>query len=839
MNTRMRCRHCTSPIESAWRYCVRCGASSGLLELPSGDVDLAPISVHESAGAVRRSVEVHNRGFTDVRVRLRLDEAPPWVRLVTASDIRVEPQGSSDVTLELAPPSSANGSYRFLLHLEHDDGPRSPVDRGAIAGLNWRLASMDASTVHMRVGIVERMPLRLDQQVLVFSERLTSRTLTLRNPNGDAAEFSVLAPSGVDVRVPGSEATVVPGRNGTVFGQTDLEVRVDLPRLRAASATGAQDLIVIADEVQQSVRMHVMQNGRTANAAPLVIGVDFGTDNTSVFARAPGSGEPPEAVPILGSHEARVPSYIAYERGSSIPKLYGRDAKDLLSQPERLQEDYRIEYDVKRWLRVASEDPRRRDALRDYLKRLYLDIEAYLRAKDMAAYAGIKFVFTLPVLDQSELYETQRSVMRDAILEAFGARIQRGITSADDFVFVTEPQAAAACFLFDEAVLTEMGLPGYESNDLFAVVDSGAGTTDLALVRVTGDAGIDRFEVLAVRGTDLFAEPAGRTAGLGFFGGRWVDEQLYDLMVRVAADGINRAYPDVGATPESMRTYLEETLQRAGLDHKAPEKYVEMVKPRLFTKSHAGHKVQLRQVPLIKERALDPDIDTSRYLPSYAVTVGDFDERLRHAGVLDRLTQTLAAMMTEGTGGERIQSLPPEQRHLRYIFAVGGNSHLPQLAQDLKARFPGAAVLPSDDTHARMSPPEDLDADTSSIRMTAVARGSVWSVGDDQASLMPFRLTLRAAGHGEVVLLRENSPYTMQLPVQTFLVRPSEPYEADVMIRIDEGSYRIGVIRYVCVGETDTLVRRSLHFELDRDWVLSASVRGGAEVEEVLRHAVR
>ena len=838
---RIRCAHCTSPVEEFWRYCVRCGASTACIEVPAGDVDLAPINVHKSVGVVRRTVTIRNRGFADMRVRLRLEGAPSWVGLLTAGEVRIAPQASSDVTLELIPPASASGAYRFLLHLEHDDGERSPIEHGGITGLNWRLSNVAVSTVHLRVGIAERVQLRLDQEVLVFSHRVASRSLNLRNPNSDAADFSVLAPSGVEVRLQGTDEMVVPGRNGTTSGSTELRVSVDPARLRGANShsAGTHDLIIMADDVQQSVRVHVLENGGTANAVPLVIGVDFGTDNTSVFARVPGSGGAPEPVPILGSLDARVPSYIAYEKGSSIPKLYGRDAKDLLSQPEKLQEDYRIEYDVKRWLRVAGEDQRRRTALRDYLKRLYLDIEEYLRGKGMASYAGIKFVFTLPVLDQSELYDTQRTVMRDAILEAFGARIQRGITSAGDFVFVTEPQAAAACFLFDEAVLTEMGLPGYEKNDLFAVVDSGAGTTDLALVRVTGETGIDRFEVLAVRGSDLFAEQAGRAGGLGFFGGRWVDEELYDIMVRVAADGINRAYPEVGATLDSMRAYLEDTLQRAGLDHKSPEKYVEMVKPRLFTKSHAGHKVQLRQVPLIKERALDPDIDTSRYLPSYAVTVGDFDERLRQTGVLDRLTQTLDAMMSEGAGGECIQGLPPEQRHLRYIFAVGGNSHLPQLAHELKARFPGAAVLPADIPSARSTVSEELDSDTSSIRMTAVARGSVWSVGDDQASLMPFRLTLRSAGQGEVVLLRENSPFTMQLPVQTFLVRASEPYEAEVRIRLGDSSYRIGMIHYGVDGANDALLRRSLHFELDADWVLTAYVRGGPVAEEVLRYVVR
>jgi hypothetical protein len=827
------CQHCASPLEDTWRYCVRCGASTARLELPGSDVELASISMQRGGISVRRTITLRNRGVSVLGVRVRLEGAPSWIRLVTAGEIRVEPMGASDVALEVTPPASAAASHRFQLLVEHDDGPRSPIEGGRLGGVNWNLRNGTTSTLHLRIEIAEQADIRVEQEVLVFSQRINERTLTLRNANADEVTFALLAPEGLRAGRANGGQFAVPGRNGTHEGRLDIPVSVDPARWRSADASKPRELVVATEETEHHVRVHLIENGGTTAAVPLVIGVDFGTDNTSVFARIPGAGAAPEPVPILGSHEARVPSYVAYEGDSAIPKFFGRDAKDLLSQPERLQQDYRIEYDVKRWLRFANDDRSRRTVLRDFLKRLYLDIEAYLAEKEMASYAGIKFVFTLPVLDQSELYSSQRDVMRSAILEAFGPRIQRGITSPEDFVFVTEPQAAAACFLFDEAVLTEMGLPGYETNDLVAVVDSGAGTTDLALVRVTGKEGIDRFEVLAVRGTDLTDVDEG---DLGVFGGRWVDEQLYDLMVGIAADGIRRAYPDAHATPESMRSYLEGTLQRAGLDHTAPEKYVEMVKPRLFTKVHASHKVQLRQVPLIRERALDPAIDTSRYLPSYAVTVGDFDSRLRQAGVLDRLIQALDGMMTEGEAGERIQRLPPEQRHLRYIFAVGGNSHLPQLVQALKERFPGAAVLPGEGSRARTAVASDeLDTDSASIRMIAVARGSVWSVGHDLAGLLPFRLTLRAAGQGEVVLLRENSPFTMQLPVQTFLVRPSQPYEAEVRVHLDGTSRRIGLVRYAVAGASDALVRRSLHFELNDAWVLSAVVHGGSSPEEVLR----
>jgi hypothetical protein len=831
----VRCPHCASPVEESWRYCVGCGASTARLELPVGDVELAPIIMQRGGVTARRTLILTNRGVGQARARLRLEGAPSWARLLTAGEVRIEPMGAFEIDLELAPPSAAAASHRFQLLVDHDEGPRSPTEHGRVTGVNWSLTNTITSAIHLRVAVAERSDLLHDQDLLVFSHRITDRILTLRNPNADEVSFAVLAPDGVRATAAGSSGRlVVPGRNGALEGRADVHVSLDAARWRSSSGVKRGELTVVADGVEHRVRIHVIDGGGTTAAVPMVIGIDFGTDNTSVFARIPGSGASPEPVPILGSQDARVPSYIAYERDSTVPKFFGRDAKDLLSQPEKLQQDYRIEYDVKRWLRFAHDDRSRRTVLRDYLKRLYLDIEAFLVGKQMASYAGIKFVFTLPVLDQEEMYRNQRDVMRTAILEAFGPRIQRGITTADDFTFVTEPQAAAACFLFDEAVLTEMGLPGYEKDDLFAVVDSGAGTTDLALVRVTGEEGIGRFEVLAVRGSDLTDGDGG---GLGVFGGRWVDEQLYDLMVRVAADGINRAYPDARATPESMRAYLEDTLQRAGLDHTSPEKYVEMVKPRLFTKVHASHKVQLRQVPLIRERALDPAIDTSRYLPSYGVTVGEFDERLRLTGSLDRMVQALDAMMTEGEAGERIQGLQPEQRHLRYIFAVGGNSHLPQLVQALKERFPGAAVLPGEGGRAR-TVADDVDADASSIRMIAVARGSVWSVGHDLSGVLPFRLTLRAAGQAEVVLLRENSPFTMQLPVQTFLVRPSQPYEAEVRVHLDGESLRIGLVRYRSTGTSDALVRRSLHFALDDAWVLTAVVQGGPDPEEVLRLAL-
>lgn len=833
----MRCNHCGTAIDSSWRFCVRCGSSTARFVPPGDDVELPSVSTSDGSGASRRSIDIRNDGWAPLRVRLALQGGPSWARLVTATELRLDPQADTRVGMELRPPKGVAGDFEFELRVQHDDATRSSIENGSISGLTWQRTSWATTTVQVRVLVAERESLQVEQQLLVFSYRRTERTLTLRNPNGDDAPFAVRAPHGVEAEIVGTDAMLVPGRNGSGPGRADLRVRVDPVRLNGAPA---HELIVASGDDEQRIRVHVLDGGATAASVPLVIGVDFGTDNTSVFARVPGSTDPPEPVPILGSHEPRVPSYLAYERSGSVPTLYGQDAKDLLSQPEKLQHDYRIEYDVKRWLRVADEDARRRGALRDYLKRLYLDIDTYLKRIDMAQHAGIQFVFTLPVLDQAELYDTQRRVMRDAILEAFGPRIQRGITSADDFTFVTEPQAAAACFLFDDAVLTELGLPGYEENDLIAVVDSGAGTTDLALVQVTSGSGIDRFAVLGVYGTDLLDDEADRAGSdVGAFGGRWVDDQIYDLMVRSAAEGINRAFPETNATPESMRIYLQETLKRAGLDHTSPEKYVEMVKPRLFTKSHAAHKVQIRQVPLIKERALDPSIDEKRFLPSFAATVGDFDDRLRQTKVLDRLTAALESMMTDGASGELIQRLPPEQRHIRYIFAVGGNSHLPQLTHRLSERFPGSTVLPSDSARQFAGETTHAPVDASSIRMTAVARGSVWSVGHDGANLMPFRLTLRAGDRGDVVLLRENSPFSMALPVQTFQVRRNQPYVAEVRAWLSDRSYRIGTIRYHPQEATHELVRRRLRFELDSDWVLTAYVGGDGEQEEVLRYGLR
>lgn len=835
-----RCRHCMSILDPSWRYCVTCGATTAALDVSEDEVLLPPMTLEGEPQRHRRAVRLHNRGYAGARLRASVADGPEWAAVVVDHDVRVDPGASTDVALDLEPPIDVAGEYVIKLMIESDDGPRSAVADGRVLNVTWSRPDVVRRVLFARIELVPSMPVEIDQELLVFSHRLRERTLRLRNPNAEAMSVTVTLPKGVEAEGTYDDALTVPPRNGHLDGTLDFALRVDPARLSRTAQAQARDVVVVAQDLEHHARVHFLDEGGTGSSVPLVVGIDFGTDNTSVFAREPGTDEGPVPVPILGEHEPRVPSYIVYEGSDPVPKFYGTRAKDVLVQPENLRAGYRIEYDVKRWLQFADEDESRRTVLRDYLKRLYQDIDSFLEARGLADHTGVQFVFTLPVLDQGQAFETQRRVMHEVVMEVFGPRIQRGLTVPEDITYVLEPQAAAACFLFDEDVLTDLGLPGYEKGDLVAVVDSGAGTTDLALVQVTGERGIHRFDVLAVYGTSFESDEVAPDHDLGRFGGRWVDDQLYDLMIGTAADVVNRARPNADVTTDDMRNYLEEALREAGLEHRAPEKYVERVKPRLFAKRDPDQDVKLRQEPNIRDKVMQQSIDREQYLPAFVVTLRSFEERVRREGVLERLRTTLEHMLREGVAADRIQSLPFERRHLRYIFAVGGNSHLPQLRSALEDHFPGATVVPFEPgSEGGQADDEAVDFDESSIRMTAVARGSVWSVGLDAGRLMPFRLTLRSAEGRETVLMRENSPFTMRLPVQAFQFRPGQPYEAMVFAGLPTERLRLGRIRYDVASDDDVVLHRTLQFELGEDWILRGVVRGGGSDEEVFRYALR
>ncbi len=789
-------RFCSVVMQSDWVFCPRCGRKGGAVSLPSAEVTFSASRL--------ASLALRHRGQQAVEVRVVLPSAQhaasgqaPDLQLLNASDqavpklqMTVKPDSLSRLRLrwsvDSTPPPRDSALARPLLARSDDGFPRSGFEA---RDERWRIWS----PLDLRVARSDPGRLRLETSVCLFDGRTSERDLWLFNEGGSRLRVRPpRLPAGYEVSQVISRASA----SGSASGAPNSTLGASLTlepgegagwRIRAShqAPPGEARCEILRDD-GNAAPGQVLGSVRLLNARPpavrshprWVVGVDFGTSGTSIWAR-PGANdkaaaqplEDPHALDALGEDRFRFPTviyvrnagggeefFIGYralrERAKDGPNtgLFVSELKSLLRSNE---EPY-----VAQWGPNYSVDL----LLQRYLEALRQEIiEPSLGPEN-----AIAWNFSLPVLDSHRggagtLHKRQKGRLRKALREA-------GFLGPNCTVeFFSEPFCAAVYLLLGHGSYRFPAERSPRDGDWVCVFDSGGGTTDVVLGRLWFDNGELRFEEAATLGGYRDAHGEVNTFGgealtrrTAIYLSVWDPtnsgadpkynysqalrlsvkqrQELRDIAVQAATQGDEalvlakdaqgRAVPTLWAQAEALREVDRFKRQLAGLG--TPRDTAIITSELARQGASFKHEIVRSEFDdVVVNRRLQPMLEAMRTL--FAPPLPKAQPKAAQAKA-----QPAQSALPLGDAGDvdahsGSGDVLPSPREVQWIFGVGGNCNVSRINESLHSFFSRA---PQDLRDA----PSAGGAGRRSDRMLAVSGGAVWAATARHQDAVPYTL---------------------------------------------------------------------------------------------------
>lgn len=556
----MNCPTCALELAERVEFCPRCGWAAGHLDVLVPGGQLAAPAEGEATG----ELTVRNTGAGPVEYSLRLGEGQPWAALVEPGGERVSQverrrlgPGQEDSRLRLAVRVADLPATTQAVEIQgasNDRGGASPRDRrpwnaGAHRDRTWRV-----TVPIQRLGAPH---LRLGAELVVFTAARREARLAVENTGGGPTSISLLeAPPGISVAweaapAPAPAAGVLevsfagPGTAAAAPGAPEAPQSPPGPRaleggqratllLRAAcdfvgpaplvlgEPGGQQHAVTVYAEVTQAVAGLVRR---------WTIGIDFGTAKSAVYYTDNWvNTEERQPQPLLwpagpSARERTAPttrSAVMYQAGNPaplcghlVPVAPGAEAEgELVIQS--LKSQLRGGPDAPPIQIPGGREVSPEELVAQFLQYLHDQIrgaEPFREHVDLDA----RFVMTLPVMEDRAVFLRQR----DSTLRA----AERASLPVKDMLTPSEPECAALDLMHSlrRGDYTFNGkVYQLQDGEVILVFDCGAGTTDLAVLRVALTDG--RFG-------------AEQLCGLGYrFGGDTVDDLLLSSLLEERAE---------------------------------------------------------------------------------------------------------------------------------------------------------------------------------------------------------------------------------------------------------------------------------------------------------------
>lgn len=235
-----------------------------------------------------------------------------------------------------------------------------------------------------------------------------------------------------------------------------------------------------------------------------------------------------------GQFESKVPTVLTYE-GSRLSSWGFECEYDYGSneQPKRERKWFKLLLDKEVLQRAGSKFSSKEVEkwYVDFLTELYKHIKSTMKAQRSEAWAGkVQFLFSVPTTWNPATTNLYEKLIKDA---GFGKERKSHKVS----VSWTEAQAAA---IYTAKNLEQQ----FKQGDVLLICDSGGGTTDIAVLKETGD-GIARLDEV----DKVFGVPAGSTRIDKEFL-KYAEERL--TRTRVKHPELDDALADVGEIAETM-----------------------------------------------------------------------------------------------------------------------------------------------------------------------------------------------------------------------------------------------------------------------------------------------
>jgi len=628
--------------------------------------------------------------------------------------------------------SNSTETIRFEVKVRDQQGSFQRDYRGAVVDATWQEKSFELPLTYQRIGLYTQKPsllYRLDrpriQQLPLENTGGVEIPVTLQGRNG-----VLIGAKGVGQRSARYEVTVAP--KSTEILEVELTDEAAMT-LNTGSATALPTLAIQSaklPDLPSEIRIQVVRPvSSTRPNNPWIIGIDFGTAKTAAsLVRNSARGEiKPEIALWPGENntsERKVDSVLVYRKPGQRP-LFGyrtRNAEKEAGVVRSMKKYLSAEREI-----VLSNGDRRPvlDVVTDFMR----EVHGVLRSQEQLKQSGDSgartidealIALSIPVHLDKNLDDRQRQNTELAARNAGFAR--------NDIQFFYEPECAAVDYLLrkqDYNLDLNLG-------DIVAVFDLGAGTTDICILQVSRENDNPTFT---------------RLAQVGFpFGGDLIDELLADKALKHWVDVANRA--NIPITYPPIKSPKPKSSDPDKIDYPVTiDKHTETRANAIRALRH-DFKEKLRYESDIKT-GYEPFLDKR------------FEFRVTWELIAELFTPYLNMMLTDGVpkGAEipdsniesgkhiigqaipsvddRLYEIRKDRGDLKYVLLTGGSSLMPFVADEIQSYFQEAAILPDEETRAKML------NDPEQPHTLNVARGAAARACYRFDSPLPFELTLR------------------------------------------------------------------------------------------------
>ena len=775
-----KCLSCSGVLVAGDSFCAECGRPTGAIEWSFSHEKQPGKGLVLIQPGERFYLVAQNIGLAPVRVEVNL-------------------QRTYGVRLQGIPKSSVGAGQTQAFELHHLEG-QSLAGRLFVRSQEkrrqewWERSRWEEQEFPLvaKVRILEERWV-LGSPNLLFPPGVRRQYVRLWNDSEQERNFTSETPIGYQILNFGNPLNQMPVGAGN-SGELMAQIRPMGPRETA-------DTEWYAGSEGDTIPFVRLKEPPRAVGADVQVAIDFGTRNTSIrvrWRRTVIASKPEGTVEVVGDRtgSARFPTEMVLHRKESSFR-WGSDAADHIDGNRLTPEEVGIE-NLKTFLREGrdayiqyNEAWTNEELLGRYFSFIFERLDAYFQTADPQVplsrhRLGVHYVVTRPVLDANEGDEKGK-----LYVQTLCRALERNQVDLAHVTFVQEPVAAAIGI----ARRREKELLGLEGTRV-AVIDSGGGTTDVALARVRLAEGSVDLEIESSYALHLTPEnpalPALQRFGVqdAEVGGNLLDyaftHQLLTDATKLLESDDQRPVPHQIAfgTMEATATLeTEEEQRRLGRDSLVPcrklkERFAEV--STLYLNRPRGQ--------VAPEGEVLPFPARSEYEGIFLA--GDrFDESLL-APILDPAVETLRdEMQRRGTEAGASGLLP-----VKTVFYVGGTNINGWVRRRFKQAFPLVSNEKETDKDAQ-SPERHQE------RLYAVVEGALWY---DERLFPPSPLTLTLQmGVEEAVLITEGEslkPTGMANPeIKTVRLEPQEELEAWLLasggnlekpLRVARGFYR-------------------------------------------------
>lgn len=716
-------------------------------------------------------VVAHNVGLAAVRVAVDANEAR-GIRISGSAERRVPPGQSQAIDLEHLEGAEVGG--RVLLRSE--DAPR----REWWERRGWREAEVPLAS---RVQVREERWIS-GAKALLFPPGVSRQQIRVWNDADVARELRPGIPSGYRLA---TGAEVVGGRLVRFPAEGSAELALEVEALLPGNVPDSNWQLLPDGAGLALIRLNTAAGD---SATDVVVAIDFGTRNTSLrvrWRRTLVPSKPAGTVDAVGDREnnPRFPTQMVMHL-QDLTFRWGSDAAEYALARRMTPDEIAVD-NLKTYLREGHQrfvhlhpDWTNEELLARYFQRIFQRLDEYFRQADPAwplqrSSLQIQYVVTRPVLDANEGDELGRKYER-ALLDAL---IRCGV-SEDKVLLIQEPVAAAVGIAQRRAAeLLSLG-----DGAPVAVVDSGGGTSHVALGRVQleeGRVSLDLTGSYALRLAD--ENPAMEAISAlerhGFEGRREVGGNVLDsaLLFGLATEAGRLLESDGPPIPRNIWLRSGERPAPAGsLAAQSRVRDIRNIARRMKERFARASTQYLNRPPGTPREAGEvlpfPHRDD---LQGISLVHALYDEHLL-APTLNPVVAELARRVQSTQGPDGIRP-----RDVQRVFYVGGTNVDPFVRLRFGRAFP---LAPAESDAASQS--EDRIAE----RLHAVVEGAVW-FGEQLYAPAPLRLTL-CLGEREETVVTPGAPLLPRtLAAPRFFPRqlqPGEELDASLLAEVEPGA---------------------------------------------------